>query len=106
MGREVACDSRRRPRRHHPRRLGHVPRRYRPTEHTTAMTRTSSVTDPSDSREMIEAALKPWGWTCGPEFWNRYHSDPWVFNLVNALTRTTQVVAHTTAEVDRLRAKS
>ena len=45
--------------------------------------------DPSDSREMVEAALKPWGWTCGPDFWDRYHSDPWVFNLVNALTRTT-----------------
>jgi len=54
------------------------------------------VTDPSDSKELVEAALKPWGWTCGPEFWERYATDPWVFNLVNALTRTT-------AESERLR---
>lgn len=54
--------------------------------------------DPSNSTSRIEAALKPWGWTCGDDFWWRYHTDGWVFNLVNALTRTT-------AEVERLRAK-
>ncbi len=33
--------------------------------------------------EGIEAALRPFGWTCGPEFWHRYDTDAWVFNLVN-----------------------
>lgn len=33
----------------------------------------------------IEAALRPFGWTCGPDFWQRYYSDPWVFSLANAV---------------------
>lgn len=36
-------------------------------------------------REAMEAALRPFGWVVGPEFWERYHSDPWVFNLANAV---------------------
>lgn len=35
--------------------------------------------------DRLAAALAPFGWTCGPEFWQRYYSDPWVFNLANAV---------------------
>jgi hypothetical protein len=35
----------------------------------------------------MEAALRPFGWTCGPEFWERYYTDPWVFSLANAVER-------------------
>jgi len=34
-----------------------------------------------------EKALRSFGWTLGPEFERRYLTDPWVFNLVNALER-------------------
>lgn len=44
------------------------------------------ASDPS-SEEAVRSALEPFGWTLGPEFWDRYHSDPWVFNLVNAAAR-------------------
>ena len=33
----------------------------------------------------MAAALRPFGWTCGPDFWRRYYADPWVFNLANAV---------------------
>jgi hypothetical protein len=46
----------------------------------------------------MEAALKPFGWTCGPDFWRRYHTDAWVFNLANAVERLS-------SEVDRLEAQ-
>lgn len=39
----------------------------------------------------MEAALKPFGWTMGDEFWRRYYSDPWVFNLANAVERLTKM---------------
>lgn len=35
----------------------------------------------------MEDALKPFGWTCGPDFWQRYYQDAWVFNLANAVER-------------------
>lgn len=35
----------------------------------------------------MAAALAPFGWTCGEDFWKRYHSDAWVFNLANAVER-------------------
>lgn len=41
------------------------------------------------SQERMEAALRPFGWTCTADFWERYHSDPWVFNLANAVERLT-----------------
>lgn len=34
-------------------------------------------------------ALRPFGWTMGEDFWRRYHSDAWVFNLANAVERLT-----------------
>lgn len=37
--------------------------------------------------QRIAAALAPFGWTCTDEFWQRYDSDAWVFNLVNAVER-------------------
>jgi hypothetical protein len=37
----------------------------------------------------MTAALARFGWTCGPEFWQRYYSDPWVFNLANAVEKLT-----------------
>lgn len=40
--------------------------------------------------EKMADALKRFGWTCGPEFWQRYYSDPWVFNLANAVERLTE----------------
>lgn len=41
----------------------------------------------------LEAALAPFGWTCGPEFWQRYYVDPWVFALANAVGRLTEQLA-------------
>ena len=38
----------------------------------------------------MTAALAPFGWTCGPDFWRRYYTDPWVFNLANAIERLTE----------------
>ena len=37
----------------------------------------------------MQEALRPFGWECDSEFWGRYHSDPWVFNLANAVERVT-----------------
>jgi hypothetical protein len=47
------------------------------------------MTDELTGEEKLAAALRPFGWTCGPEFWRRYYSDPWVFNLANAVERLT-----------------
>lgn len=41
----------------------------------------------------LEAALAPFGWTCGPEFWQRYYADGWVFGLANAVERLTEQLA-------------
>lgn len=41
----------------------------------------------------LTAALQQFGWTCGPEFLKRYHTDPWVFNLANAIEKLTAEVA-------------
>lgn len=35
--------------------------------------------------ECVERELRRFGWALGPEFEHRYLTDPWVFNLVNAL---------------------
>lgn len=35
-------------------------------------------------------ALARFGWTCGPEFWRRYYTDQWVFNLANAVETLTE----------------
>jgi hypothetical protein len=43
----------------------------------------------------MEAALKPFGWTCGQDFWQRYYTDPWVFNLANAVERLTALLSGT-----------
>lgn len=45
------------------------------------------MSTPTDPERRMAAALQPFGWTVGPEFWKRYHSDPWVFNLANAIER-------------------
>jgi hypothetical protein len=42
---------------------------------------------PRDGEERMAAALAPFGWTCTEDFWQRYYSDPWVFNLANAVER-------------------
>lgn len=47
----------------------------------------------------LAAALKPFGWTCTEDFWRRYYSDPWVFNLANAVERLTE-------EIERLRSRT
>jgi hypothetical protein len=41
----------------------------------------------NDAEAKMAAALQPFGWTCGPEFWRRYYTDTWVFNLANAVER-------------------
>lgn len=41
----------------------------------------------------MAAALKPFGWTCTADFWQRYYSDPWVFNLANAVERLTEQIS-------------
>lgn len=45
----------------------------------------------------IASALAPFGWTCTPEFWQRYHQDAWVFNLANAVDRLARRDARLTA---------
>jgi hypothetical protein len=54
----------------------------------------------NDSEQAIKAALAPFGWTCGPDFWKRYHTDPWVFNLANAVERLTAQLASPEEEED------
>ena len=51
----------------------------------------------SDEQTMA-AALAPFGWTCSPDFWDRYYTDPWVFNLANAVERLTERVQQLQAE--------
>lgn len=46
----------------------------------------------ADERTLAEA-LAAFGWTCGPEFWERYYTDPWVFNLVNAVEKLSTELA-------------
>lgn len=46
-----------------------------------------SATRTNGAENKIEAALRPFGWKCGPEFWTRYYTDAWVFHLANALER-------------------
>jgi hypothetical protein len=56
-------------------------------------------TDMSERTEAsMEAALKRFGWECGSEFWHRYHTDPWVFNLANAVEMLTESIAATAEE--------
>lgn len=43
----------------------------------------------SEEKEIYHA-LKPFGWACTEEFWVRYYSDPWVFNLVNSIVHLTR----------------
>jgi hypothetical protein len=45
------------------------------------------MSDTPNAEERMTAALRPFGWTCGSEFWRRYRSDPWVFNLANAVEK-------------------
>ena len=42
------------------------------------------------TEETMAAALKPFGWLCGEEFWKRYYTDPYVFNLANAVEILTE----------------
>lgn len=35
----------------------------------------------------VREVLKGYGWTCGPDFEERYLTDPWVFNLVNIIEK-------------------
>lgn len=48
----------------------------------------------------MAAALKPFGWTCSEDFWRRYYSDPWVFNLANAVEWMTAANAHLQERTD------
>lgn len=50
--------------------------------------------------ETMAAALRPFGWTCTPAFWQRYYGDPWVFNLANAVEVLTARVEQLTALSD------
>jgi hypothetical protein len=49
--------------------------------------------EPADDEDALRKALAPFGWTCGPEFWQRYYRDPWVFHLANAVERLTRRAA-------------
>jgi hypothetical protein len=52
----------------------------------------------------LAAALRPFGWTCTPDFWKRYYADPWVFNLANAVESLT--VALDKAQLDSIEARN
>ena len=56
---------------------------------------------PDETR--LEDALRPFGWTCSDDFWRRYYTDPWVFNLANAVERLTIRLATAEAELERVR---
>jgi hypothetical protein len=43
----------------------------------------------NEDEQRLADALAPFGWTCTEDFWQRYYSDPWVFNLANAVERLT-----------------
>lgn len=45
----------------------------------------------------IAAALKPFGWTCTDDFWRRYYTDTWIFNLANAVERLSRAAAGRTS---------
>lgn len=45
---------------------------------------------PDGDTVTLTEALQAFGWTCGPEFEKRYLTDPWVFNLANAVQRLTE----------------
>lgn len=47
------------------------------------------LTEREDGEQKIASALAPFGWTCTEDFWQRYYSDPWVFNLATAVERLT-----------------
>jgi hypothetical protein len=66
----------------------------------TTWTEDQPVTNPVEptSEETMAAALRPFGWECGPEFFRRYYTDPWVFNLANAVERLTERVHYLEAE--------
>ena len=49
----------------------------------------------SDKREEMQAALKPFGWTCTDAFWERYNSDVMVYNLANAVLALSRAVSDT-----------
>jgi hypothetical protein len=46
--------------------------------------------------EPLADALARFGWTTNDEFWHRYNTDVWIFNLANAVKKLTE-------ENDRLR---
>lgn len=52
----------------------------------------------------LAAALRPFGWTCTPDFWKRYYTDPWVFNLANAVESLT--VALDKAQLSSIEARN
>lgn len=52
----------------------------------------------NEGEARMAAALKPFGWTCGPDFWKRYYSDAWVFNLANAVVALSLAISDTAQE--------
>lgn len=60
----------------------------------------TQYTDYVSSEESLAAALRPFGWTCTEDFWRRYYTDPWVFNLANAIERMAFRVAELEARID------
>jgi hypothetical protein len=52
----------------------------------------------------LAAALAPFGWRCDAdrEFWRRYYTDPWVFNLANAVERLTLQLEEAERKLARL----
>ena len=65
--------------------------------------RSLGATPPLTEESTLVAALKQFGWEGGPEFFRRYYSDPWVFNLANAVERLTAEVARLRGVVNRVR---
>lgn len=59
----------------------------------------SWVAEQRRGEDKMAAALRPFGWTCTEDFWRRYYSDPWVFNLANAVERLTEERARLIAQV-------
>lgn len=54
----------------------------------------------ANSSVSVEEALRPFGWTCGPEFQRRYATDEWVFNLANAVQVLTAINRDLRAQID------
>lgn len=57
----------------------------------------------NEFEQKLANVLRPFGWTCSDNFWDRYYRDPWVFNLANALERVVDRNHELEVEIEELK---